>query len=79
MEISASIKSRIVIQLFVSFLLFQFSNSVNAVSFNNKTIEVSWDTTLSYGQLYRVQSRAANLIGIANGALRDRSIVMMEI
>jgi uncharacterized protein DUF1302 len=67
MDMSASIKLRIVVQFFVSFLLFQFPIFVSAVSFNNKTIEGSWDTTLSYGQLYRVQSRAANLIGIANG------------
>jgi uncharacterized protein DUF1302 len=67
MEISASINPRSVFRLFVSFLIFQCSISVNAVEFTNKSIKGSWDTTLSYGQLYRVQSRAANLIGIANG------------
>jgi uncharacterized protein DUF1302 len=67
MEISACRKLRIVFQFFVLFLLIQFPNFVSAVSFSNGTIEGSWDTTLSYGQLYRVQSRAANLIGIANG------------
>jgi len=66
-SISEPIKLRVAIPLFASFLLFQFPISVNAVGFNNKTIKGSWDTTLSYGQLYRVQSRAANLIGIANG------------
>lgn len=60
-------KSRAGIQLFASFLLYLFSISVYAVSFDNGTIEGSWDTTLTYGQLYRVQSRSANLIGIANG------------
>ncbi|MEM6999006.1 MAG: DUF1302 domain-containing protein [Pseudomonadota bacterium] len=67
MKITASFKLRFGVKLFLSISLYQFSISANAVGFNNKTVAGSWDTTLSYGQLYRVQSRSANLIGIANG------------
>ncbi len=67
MSIYKIFKPRSAIQLFASFLCFQFSISANAVEFTNKTIKGSWDTTLSYGQQYRVQNRATNLIGIANG------------
>jgi uncharacterized protein DUF1302 len=66
-SISEPVKLRVAISLFASSLLLQFPISASAVGFNNKTIKGSWDTTLSYGQLYRVQSRAANLIGKANG------------
>lgn len=67
MDVPALVKPRSVIRLFASSLLCQFSISVGAVSFNNGTIEGSWDTTLSYGQQYRVQNRSVNLLGIANG------------
>ncbi len=40
---------------------------VNAIDFNQGHFQGSWDTTLTYGNLYRVQKREANLIGIANG------------
>jgi uncharacterized protein DUF1302 len=40
---------------------------VLAIEIKNGYLEGSLDTTVSYGHLYRVQSRSANLIGIANG------------
>jgi hypothetical protein len=40
---------------------------VNAADFNYGDLQGSFDTTVSYGQSYRVQSRASELIGIANG------------
>lgn len=49
-------------------LLLAFSSSkVTAVEFHVGELTGSWDTTLTYGQLFRVQSRASNLIGIVNG------------
>lgn len=38
-----------------------------AVDFDHGELYGSFDTTLSYGQSYRVQSRNSDLIGIANG------------
>ena len=38
-----------------------------AADFNYGDLYGSFDTTVSYGQSYRVQSRASKLIGIANG------------
>jgi hypothetical protein len=38
-----------------------------AADFNYGDLYGSFDTTVSYGQSYRVQSRASELIGIANG------------
>lgn len=40
-----------------------------AFDFNLGSWEGNWDTTLSYGQLYRVQSRDPRLIGTANGGI----------
>ena len=40
---------------------------VSAIEIKHGNLRGSIDTTLSYGHLYRVQSRASNLIGIANG------------
>lgn len=38
-----------------------------AIDFKREELYGSFDTTASYGQTYRMQSRAAELIGIANG------------
>lgn len=40
-----------------------------AFDFNLGSWDASWDTTLSYGQLYRVQSPDLRLIGTANGGV----------
>ncbi len=48
-------------------VLFINTNSVLAIEIKNGNLKGSLDTTISYGHLYRVQSRAANLTGIANG------------
>lgn len=42
-------------------------NHVSAIEIKHGHLKGSLDTTLSYGQLYRVQSRAANLVGVQNG------------
>ena len=49
------------------YLLAFYSSKVTAVQINIGELTGSWDTTLSYGELFRVQSRASNLIGIVNG------------
>ncbi len=41
--------------------------TVHAVDFRHGDLHGSFDTTLSYGQTHRLQSRAAELVGIANG------------
>ena len=43
------------------------SISANGVGFKFGEISGSWDTTMTYGQTYRMQSAAPELIGIANG------------
>ena len=43
------------------------SNYASAIEIKNGNLRGSIDTTLSYGHLYRVFSREANLLGIANG------------
>lgn len=52
-----------------SVLIFSFLSihSVHAVEFEHGELYGSLDTTLSYGQSHRVQSRASELVGIANG------------
>lgn len=57
---------RISIYFFLSFSPI-YTIGVKAVEIDIGGLSGSWDTTLTYGQLYRVQSRAANLIGISNG------------
>ena len=54
----------------ISCLLIVFlsiSNPVSAIEIKNGNLRGSIDTTLSYGHLYRVQSRASNLVGVING------------
>ena len=53
-------------QLFVLLVLLPFS-TVDAIEFEFNQFNGTWDTTLSYGHLYRVQSRSSQLVGIANG------------
>lgn len=48
-------------------LLFLACQAVYAVEINLGPVKGNIDTTLSYGHLYRVQSRAADLVGTANG------------
>jgi Protein of unknown function (DUF1302) len=43
------------------------TNHVLAIEINSGHLQGSIDTTLSYGHLYRVQNRASNLTGSANG------------
>jgi hypothetical protein len=45
------------------------AGSAQAFDFRLGEWDGNWDTTLSYGQLYRVQSRDADLIAIANGGI----------
>ena len=54
----------------ISCLLIVFlsiSTPVSAIEIKNGNLRGSIDTTLSYGHLYRVQSRASNLVGVING------------
>src|SRR5215831_1638817 len=46
-----------------------FSTSVHAIGFQSSSGEItgSWDTTISYGQGWRVSDRDCRLIGTANG------------
>ena len=44
-----------------------FVTSLQAAEFDYGDVYGSFDTTVSYGQIHRVQSRASELIGIANG------------
>lgn len=48
-------------------VLFINTDHVLAIEINSGKLQGSIDTTISYGHLYRVQSRATNLTGIANG------------
>jgi hypothetical protein len=56
---------------FYSFILYfsgiSFVSTSLAVDFNQGDLHGSFDTTVSYGQSYRMQSRASELTGIANG------------
>jgi len=45
------------------------ATSAQAFDFTLGSWNGNWDTTLSYGQLYRVQSPDLNLIGTANGGI----------
>jgi uncharacterized protein DUF1302 len=62
------IKSRSGFQLFASFLLCQFSISVNAVSFETGKLSGSVDTTLTYGSGFRMQSPDKQIIGLTADA-----------
>ena len=55
--------------LYISFLLFisVFGTPAVAAEFSYNDLSGSFDTTVSYGQTHRVQSRASELIGRANG------------
>ncbi len=44
-----------------------FSSPLQAAGFDYGDVEGSFDTTVSFGQSYRIQSRASNLVGISNG------------
>ena len=50
-----------------SIFILSCAGVVQAVDFKRGELYGSFDTTASYGQTYRMQSRAAELIGIANG------------
>ena len=58
------IKSRL--SFFLPLFIFVTGN-VLAIDFDHGELYGSFDTTFSYGQSYRVQSRDSDLIGIANG------------
>ncbi|KPJ81013.1 MAG: hypothetical protein AMJ58_06580 [Gammaproteobacteria bacterium SG8_30] len=45
------------------------ATSAQAFDFTLGSWNGNWDTTLSYGQLYRIQSPDLNLIGTANGGI----------
>ena len=68
---SAVIRLRFVFKFPFSFIFpilnLAFVTSVQAVEFDYGDVYGSFDTTVSYGQSHRVQSRASELIGIANG------------
>ncbi len=53
--------------LMVAFCYFSYQINVFAIDFENGEIYGNLDTTISYGQSYRVESRDLDLIGIANG------------
>ena len=53
--------------IFFLSLLVVYSGKVTAIEISQGNLNGSFDTTVSYGQLYRVQNRDRNLIGIANG------------
>ena len=56
------------IVLFITFIITSISSiSAYSIGFEQGEIVGSVDTTMTYGQTYRVQSSAAELIGIANG------------
>jgi hypothetical protein len=59
-------KSRLIIPSVV-FLCFTSNPNVSAVDFERGELYGSFDTTFSYGQSFRVQSRDDDLIGLANG------------
>lgn len=48
-------------------VLLSCANPVSAIEIRNGNLRGSVDTTLSYGHLYRVQSRSSNLVGVING------------
>ena len=58
------VKSR----LYFSCLVFLYlTSNVYAIDFDHGELYGSFDTTFSYGQSYRVQSRDSDLIGVLNG------------
>lgn len=61
------ISLRLNVLLFTSFLANLASTTVSAVEIDYGGFHGSWDTTLTYGQLYRVSDRDSNLVGVHNG------------
>ncbi len=53
--------------VFILSTLFFYAGNASALEISKGKLKGSLDTTVSYGQLYRVQSRASNLIGVING------------
>lgn len=68
MSIYRPIKSRSCIQLFASFLLYQFSISVNAVGFDVGDLSGNVDTTLTYGSGFRMSTADSRIIGLTADA-----------
>ncbi len=63
-----SLKVSRFLALFITFSITSIASfSAYSVTFEFGEVYGSWDTTATYGQTYRVQSREAELIGIANG------------
>lgn len=63
-----SLKVSRFLALFITFSITSIvSFSAYSVTFEVGEVYGSWDTTATYGQTYRVQSREAELIAIANG------------
>jgi len=58
-------------RFFALFITFSITSSASfsaySVTFEFGEVYGSWDTTATYGQTYRVQSREAELVGIGNG------------
>jgi Protein of unknown function (DUF1302) len=67
MSIFNTINTRAGIQFVACFLLIHISISANAVGFEKGDVYGSWDSTASFGTLYRVQPIATDLIGRGNG------------
>ncbi len=65
MYVPALIKPRSVTRLFASFLLCQFSISVNAVSFETGKLSGSVDTTVTYGSAFRMSTADSRIIGLS--------------
>ncbi len=63
-----SLKVSRFLAFFITFSITSIASfSAYSVTFEHGEVYGSWDTTATYGQTYRVQSREAELIGIANG------------
>ena len=63
-----SLKVSRFLAFFITFSIGSIASfSAYSVTFEFGEVYGSWDTTATYGQTYRVQSREAELIGIANG------------
>ena len=65
--VSAKSSIPVAFSLLTCLLLAGISSSASALEFDYGEVFGSLDTTVSYGQNYRVQSRDRDLIGIANG------------
>jgi hypothetical protein len=60
-------KPRLHFLVLISMTTVAFSPASFAFNFNYDEIQGYFDSTVTYGQTYRTQSRASDLIGIANG------------